>query len=410
MQTKRTPEGIRIRHSRTCATRDGGKCDCQPSYEASVYSKRDNRKIRKTFGHESEAKLWRADALIQLDRGAMRAPKATTVAEAWATWLAGAEAGTIHPAGRECYKPSAIRAYREGMRLRVLPEFGAARLADLTRPDLQDYVERLTAEGHGASTVQVTFLPLRAIYKRAIARGDLAINPCSGLHMPTSNNRRERFADPCEAEALIKAVPECDRALWATALYSGLRRGELQALRWDAVDLAGGLIRVRHGWDEQEGQIDLKTSSALRKVPIIPVLRDHLIDHKLRTGRAEGYVFGPDAERVFNPRTVTNRADTAWEAAGLDRITLHECRHTFASLMIAAGVNTKALSTFMGHAKISITLDRYGHLMPGSEAEAAQLLDSYLTVQREQAEEKAREALTGASTGRTDLICSPEGR
>ena len=80
----------------------------------------------------------------------------------------------------------------------------------------------------------------------------------------------------------------------------------------------------------------------------------------------------------FNPGRLTQRADKAWKAAELDRITLHECRHTFASLMIAAGVNAKALSTYMGHANISITLDRYGHLMPGNEEEAAGLLDSYL--------------------------------
>jgi integrase len=89
---------------------------------------------------------------------------------------------------------------------------------------------------------------------------------------------------------------------------------------------------------------------------------------------------------------------------GLDRLTFHECRHTFASLMIAAGVNAKALSTYMGHANISITLDRYGHLMPGSEDEAAALLDGYLTAQRERAAELARaaqpaetDAFTGAS-------------
>ena len=62
----------------------------------------------------------------------------------------------------------------------------------------------------------------------------------------------------------------------------------------------------------------------------------------------------------------------------LEPIGLHEARHTFASLMIAAGVNAKALSTFMGHSSIQITLDRYGHLMPGSEEEAAGLLDAYL--------------------------------
>jgi hypothetical protein len=70
-------------------------------------------------------------------------------------------------------------------------------------------------------------------------------------------------------------------------------------------------------------------------------------------------------------RDPAHRADDAWSAAELERITLHEARHTYASLMIAAGVNAKALSTYMGHANISITLDRYGHLMPGNEAEAA---------------------------------------
>jgi hypothetical protein len=99
------------------------------------------------------------------------------------------------------------------------------------------------------------------------------------------------------------------------------------------------------------------------------------------------------------------RADRAW--VGLEWITPHECRHTFASLMIAAGVNAKALSTFMGHAKIGITLDRYGHRMPGSEAKAAGLLDTYLDTERKRAEDAARAAggcLTGehlANTWRT---------
>jgi integrase len=76
--------------------------------------------------------------------------------------------------------------------------------------------------------------------------------------------------------------------------------------------------------------------------------------------------------------TVAARAQTAWKAAGLAAIGLHECRHTFASLMIAAGVNAKALSTYLGHGSVTITLDRYGHLFPGNEEEAAGLLDAYL--------------------------------
>ena len=67
------------------------------------------------------------------------------------------------------------------------------------------------------------------------------------------------------------------------------------------------------------------------------------------------------------------------EGSGLESITLHECRHTFASLMIAAGVNAKSLSTYVGHANIATTFDLYGHLMPGNESEAAALLDAYLS-------------------------------
>jgi integrase len=83
--------------------------------------------------------------------------------------------------------------------------------------------------------------------------------------------------------------------------------------------------------------------------------------------------------KPFNPGTLTLHIKKAWVEAGLTPIRLHECRHSYAAYMIAAGVNSKALSTYMGHASITITLDRYGHLLPGNEAEAAQLLDTWLT-------------------------------
>jgi integrase len=93
---------------------------------------------------------------------------------------------------------------------------------------------------------------------------------------------------------------------------------------------------------------------------------------------ANGLVFGRTPDAPFQPKSVANRAVRAWEAAGLQPITLHEARHSYASMMIAAGVNAKALSTYMGHAGVAITYDRYGHLMPGNEAESAGLLDTYL--------------------------------
>lgn len=97
---------------------------------------------------------------------------------------------------------------------------------------------------------------------------------------------------------------------------------------------------------------------------------------------------------------LAERAATAWRLAEVrNRITLHECRHTFASLMIAAGVNAKALSTYMGHSSVTINYDRYGHLMPGNEDAAAALLDAYL----ERANTKAR---SGPGRGERCLSCA----
>jgi integrase len=261
----------------------------------------------------------------------------------------------------------------------------------------------MLAEGLSPSYIQTTLLPLRAIVRRALARDELAANPCASLQLPAVRGRRERYASPEEAKALIAAVPVGDRGIWATAMYGGLRLGELRALCVGDVDVAAGVVRVERGWDPAAGAIELKSHAGRRKVPIAPILRDYLTEHLARTGRrGSELIFGRTPTLPFVANRTQERADEAWKNAGLERLTPHACRHTFASLMIAAGVNAKALSTFMGHANISITLDRYGHLMPGSEEEAAALLDSYLTAQRKRAEDQAREAsagLTGAQTG-----------
>src|SRR5205823_255573 len=89
---------------------------------------------------------------------------------------------------------------------------------------------------------------------------------------------------------------------------------------------------------------------------------------QLRTGRRSGLVFSRDGRTPFDGDWAHRQARAAWEKAALEPIGLHEARHAFASLMIAAGVNAKALSTYMGHASVTITLDRYGYLMPGTRA------------------------------------------
>jgi integrase len=365
--------GLRQRHGNRC---DGkGRCDCP--WRAEVYSKSDGKKIRKAFPTKAAAVAWRDDSRSAVRQRRMQAPTGETLRQAAAAWLEGARAGLIRTRGGDPYKPATIRSYDQTLELRILPEIGSKRLSEITRNDLQDLADALVAEGRSASTISTALLPVRAIYRRAISRGEVAVNPTTMLEMPAVRGGRDRIASPDECSKLLAALPAGDRALWATAMYGGLRRGELLALQVEDVDLGAGLIHVRHGWDPKEGQIATKNRKP-RKVPIAVVLRDYLDEHLLSLGWDEGLAFGATATSPFTGTTTIGRADRAWRKAKLQRITLHECRHTFASLMIAAGVNAKALSTYMGHATIGITLDRYGHLMPGNEDEAAGLLDAYL--------------------------------
>jgi integrase len=309
----------------------------------------------------------------------MRAPTSITVREAAEAWLTAAEAGLVRTRSGWPYKPSALRSYREGLRTKLLPELGHLRLSGVSRNCVQDLVDRLVGEGFAPSSVRNAILPLRAIYRRALDRGDVAVNPTRNLSLPALKPGRERVARATEAAALIAALPLGDRGLWATALYAGLRRGELQALDWSAVDLPHGLIRVERSWDRRAGLIEPKSKSGRRRVPIPEVLRSHLLAHRLQQGRGgQGFVFAGKNGRPFDPGSVAARARTAWARAGLEPIGLHECRHTYAAFMIAANVNAKALSIYMGHSTITVTLDRYGHLLPGNEREAAVLLDAWL--------------------------------
>ncbi|MCB8970354.1 MAG: site-specific integrase [Thermoleophilales bacterium] len=375
----RTP-GIRVRHARSCRSGGGGRCNCSPSYEASVYSPRDNRKIRKTFKVASEARSWRAHAKRAIDHGELRAGTSRTLRDAAEAWMESAERGEVRNRSGAPYKPSALRGYEQALRLRVLPEIGPKRLSAITTSDLQQLVDRWQAQGLPASTIRNTIKPLQAIYRRAKAREGLPVNPTRDLELPAPRPKEVEIVSPDQAAELLAAAPEQDRAMWATALYAGLRYGELRALRWENVDLATGTIRVVESWDAKAGSIDPKTRTSRRTVPVPAALRECLLDHKLATGReCADLVFGATVSRPLAANVVYRRADKAWKAAGLSgRLRLHQARHTYASFMIAAGVNAKALASYMGHSSIKVTFDLYGHLMPGSEAEAADLLDAFL--------------------------------
>ena len=346
----------------------------------------DPRAKRHLFGpwtpHLAEARAWRVDALARFQNGSLSAAAGPTIREASEEFIAGMKSGAIRNRSGYGYKPSVITGYEREFRNRVLPALGASRLARLTAAEVQLWADSLSGDGLAPNTIRNVVTPLQALYGWAVPRGLAHISPCASLRLPSGETKRDRIATPSKAATLTAALPAKDQAAFGLGVYGGLRIGELVGIEWQAIDLDGRTLRVVRSWDEKARQfLDAKTKAGQnRTVPIIDRLATLLADHAvLMDHPSEGLLFpGQDASRPLSTGRLRNRAKKAWRDAGLEPLGFHEARHTFASLMIAAGVNAKALSTYMGHANIAITLDRYGHLMPGNEAEARALLDAYL--------------------------------
>jgi integrase len=338
--------------------------------------------------------MWRADAIRapgRTDKG----PSAggdLTLAEALGVYVEGMRTGRVRPKGRERYKPNTIRSYERVVRVYIAPSaVGQIRVARLRRRDLQEFADELHAAGLSAGTISNILNPVQAFFRRAIDRDELSYNPSERIDLPHGRSKRpKRIASKEEAAELLSVLDATVRPVWATAFYAGLRRGELQALRVCDVDFEAHLIAVERGWDQVEGVIEPKSDAGRRTVPILAILADYLAADLRRTGRrGEDLIFGRTTEQAFYASTVDYGAKKAWKAAratdGEDDessfprpITLHECRHTFASLLIDAGANPKAIQQFMGHSKIQTTFDVYGHLLPGSHDEVRERMDSYL--------------------------------
>lgn len=361
------------------------RADGSQSYRGHVWSARDEKRIRGPwFPTVAQARNWRQDNLVGVRKGTVRAPVETTVREAAADFLEGARSGRVLNRKGERYRPSVTRDYEGDLRRHVEPALGDLRLSEVRRANVQDLIDMLVAAGLAPSTVRNALDPLRRIFDRAVKRDLIPFSPCQHLEVPRGTGTRDRIASPVEAAALIAALPADDRAVWATMFYAGLRIGEVRGLRARDVDLHGGVLEVEQSWDDIEGaQRGTKSGWAARRtVSLIGELRPLLTEHLMASGRRDDdLLFGRTATEAHDRGTIRRRALAAWKAAGLKPITPHECRHTFGSMIAAAGIDAGERQRQMGHGS-SAMMDRYTHGIDGSVTEAGQRLQTWLDGQR----------------------------
>jgi len=307
------------------------------------------------------------------------------------------------------YKPSAIRDIESCLDGHVYRPIGAKRLTDVRRGDVQAIIDAMVAAGKSGSRVRSVVNAIRSLYAWAQDRDLVQHDPASRVRLPAMDAKpRDRVATPAEALALLEVLSFTriyarrstpgERLPFALAFFTGARRAEIRHARIDDVDLELGVIYL--GADE-DGR---KSRAALRAVPLIPLVVPMIRRALLERGRPPGDELLCPGDRVRGRNSgmvsfeaLQDRADAAWSAAGLSRITAHECRHTFASWLDAAGVRPKVASQLLGHSVArtdgAAVTQRYTHVLPGELERARDQLAAYIAAELEAA------AARGTGTG-----------
>jgi integrase len=256
-------------------------------------------------------------------------------------------------------------------RLHVLPRFGPMPLAKIGQHDVRAWVAELGARGLAASTVQRAYQLLSKVMAAAVDAGMIPRTPCRRVPLPKIDRQEMRFLSPQEVARLAAAIRPDYRALILLGAYGGLRIGEMAGLRRGRVDLAQGMVQVVEVVTEPIGKLHIgppKTRAARRTVGLPQFVVEALSERMSTPGGPEDFVFAGPKGGVLRVATFRSRFwRPAVNAAGLQGLRIHDLRHTAVALWIAAGANPKELAARAGHASVSFTLDRYGHLYPEAD-------------------------------------------
>jgi integrase len=330
----------------------------------------------KVFARKADAQRFLNESETAKDRGTWTDPALGRVL--FRDWLGEWWATTTN-------LRASTRARDESLLRRLaLPRFGDAALAAISQRDVRAWVADLSARGLAPATVQKAYQLLGKVMGAAVDAGMLAQSPCRRVPLPKVEREEMRFLTPAEVATLADAIHQRYRALVLVGAYGGLRIGELAGLRRNRVDLLRGTVQVAEIVVEVRGMLHRgppKTRASRRTVGlprfVVEEVAAHLAAHLAAPGDPEAFVFtAPQGGLLRLPAFRARVWRPAVRAAGLDRLRIHDLRHTAVALWIAAGANPKEVSARAGHSSVSFTLDRYGHLYPEADAALRDRLDA----------------------------------
>ncbi len=361
------------------------KCGHRWSYVLELARADDGRRrqeMKSGFATKKDAEAALAEARVRANRGEHVAPDRQTVAAYLPTWLDGLSR-----------KPATMEAYRRVVERHLIPGLGRHRLQQLTPPHLKAFYRALQDDkGLSPSTVQLVHQVLSKALSDAVHDGLVVANVAAKVKAPARSTPEMQTWDRKQARGFLEHVDgERLSAMWRLFLTTGMRRGEVAALRWQDLDLDRASLAVRQtgnmlgkvwtvGTPKGRGDATAKTRRLALDPGTVEALHRHRagqLEERLAWGgdwRDFGLVFVRGDGSPLNPSTIGQQLTVRAKQAGLPHIRVHDLRHTYATLALEAGVHLKVVSERLGHANIGITLNLYSHVSEGMDRAAADLL------------------------------------
>lgn len=360
--------------------------------EGSVYMRKDGRaaasamyegkRITKYGKTKTEARQKLDAYLDDLKAGKVVIGPKQTVEQYLTNWLENSRRLKI--------EPTTLRDYRAILRVHLIPAFGHLQVSQLAPEHVQAlYAEKLDA-GYAPKTIKKIHETLSSALKEAVVRGLLTRNVCEYVTLPKQKRRKPYVLTVDQGKRLVTAARGC--RLWfliLLALTTGARVGELLALHWSDIDLNGLRISIHRSvaWHKGKGLVEKepKTSSGVRRVVLAQVVAEAIPEQHayIEATRAVACRWS-DLDLVFPNKYGTHILNSQiliefrriLVEAGLPlEMHFHDLRHSFATLLFAAGVNPKIAQEALGHSSMSITLGLYGDVMPDMQEETGRLMD-----------------------------------
>lgn len=312
-------------------------------------------------------------------------PERLTTAAYLAEWL---------EAARPALRPSTFESYSTITSLHLAPTIGRIPLVKLTVSDVERLLRAKTAAGLSPRRVAMVRAVLRRALNRAIKTRMVPLNVAALADGPKQERHKISPLSPDQARAFMTAMAGHRlEGLFVVALTTGLRSGELRALRWQDIDLEARTLSVDAGLARIEGRwqrVPPKSNAGTRTVPLIDRAALALRDHRKRQlverlaagsewiGNPFDLVFVSEVGTPLDGSNITHSYQRELARAGLPRQRLHDARHSCASFWIAAGVPIKQVADMLGHSQISLTLNTYAHVFDYQQAEARDKLGALL--------------------------------